>query len=80
MGNALSSHLCSRMVLGSLKNPRKKYQHVSCWYFHTDSFQIYLNLNQLIRLRTHMERLHGVKLMEAMAGFHTFDEIMILLL
>ena len=36
MGNALSSHLCSRMVLGSLKNPRKKYQHVSCWYFHTD--------------------------------------------
>lgn len=36
-------------------------------------FQIYLNFNQLIRLRSHMERLHGVELMEAMAGFHTFD-------
>lgn len=43
-------------------------------------FQIYLNFNQLIRLRSHMERLHGVELMEAMAGFHTFDKVMILLL
>ena len=48
--------------------------------FHMGRFQIYLNFNQLIRLRSHMERLHGVELMEAMAGFHTFDKVMILLL